>query len=315
MKKILAVTLNPCVDYTLTVPSFAQGKTNPVKRTRKDIAGKGINVCNYLKNVDAPVIAAGFDFVDGRVLVKDALDKRGIPYVLTNVSGNLRTNIKVIDPESGEMTEMNQKGEHVCLEKVMEVKKKICQVLDGMEEGSIMAVCGSVPTGVPADFYAQLIEEGKSRRIFTILDASGDLMRQGVKAKPDMIKPNLHELAQLLGKQVDSLEEIVEGAEAIRRSGVSMVCVSMGPRGALLSVESGCWYGTCPDVHVRGMQGAGDALVAAMAHRILDNDDPESLLRMGMAAANASIQLEGTQMAGPLEVAGMLGSIRVEKVK
>lgn len=315
MKKILAVTLNPCVDYTITVPSFAQGKTNPVKKTRKDVAGKGINVCHYLKNIDAPVIAAGYDFTDGRVLVKDALEKHGIPYVLTNVSGDLRTNIKIIDPESGEMTELNQKGGHVGMEKVMEVKRKICQVLDSMEEGSIMAVCGSAPSGVPADFYAQLIQEGKKRKIFTILDASGDLMRQGIKAKPELIKPNLNELAQLLGKRVESLEDIIEGAESIRKSGVSMVCVSMGPRGAVLCVEGGCWYGTCADVHARGLQGAGDALVAAMANRILQNDEPESLLRMGMAAANASIQLEGTLMAGPLEVAGMLGAIRVEKVR
>lgn len=81
MKKVVAVTLNPCVDYTITVPGLQKGKTNLVKSARKDISGKGINVCMQLKNMEQPVIAAGFDFVDGRVRVKDALEKRGIsPY-------------------------------------------------------------------------------------------------------------------------------------------------------------------------------------------------------------------------------------------
>ena len=316
MKKILAVTLNPCVDYTITVPAFSRGEKNPVKRARKDVAGKGINVCTLLRNMDAPVIAAGFDFVDGRVHVREALQKRDIPCVLTDVSGNLRTNIKILDAATEEMTELNENGYPVGVEKAREVREQICGILDGLEKGSVMVVSGSAPAGVPTDFYARLIEEGKKRNIFTILDASGELLRQGVAACPDLIKPNQEEFSQLTGRPLKSVDEIATEAGKIRQSGVPMVCVSMGRDGAVMAAEEGCWYAKCVEVdaHIRGLQGAGDALVAAMALQILQGNGPESMLRMGMAAASASIQLEGSQMAGPLEIAGMIEAIQIERI-
>lgn len=316
MKKILAVTLNPCVDYTITVPAFSKGEKNPVKKTRKDVAGKGINVCTLLRNMDAPVIAAGFDFMDGRVHVRDALQKRDIPYVLTEVSGNLRTNIKILDAATEAMTELNENGHPVSAEKAEEVREQICGILDALEEGSVMVVSGSAPAGVPTSFYGQLIREGKARNIFTILDASGELLRQGVAACPDLIKPNLEEFSQLAGRRLETVEEVAREAEKFRRSGVPMVCVSMGPEGAVLAAEEGCWSAKCMEVdaHIRGLQGAGDALVAAMALQILHGNGPESMLRMGMAAAKASIQLEGSQMAGPLEIAGMIDAIQIERI-
>ena len=315
MKKVVAVTLNPCVDYTITVPGLQKGKKNLVKSTRKEVSGKGINVCMQLKNMDQPVIAAGFDFVDGRVRVKDALEKRGIPHVLTNVSGTLRTNIKVLNPTAGEMTELNERGSAVREECVKEVGLKICQVLDELEAGSILTVNGSAPVGVPEDFYKYLIEEAKKRHIFTILDASGEMLRQGITAKPDLIKPNLDELQLLVLKKVETVDEIADAAEQLRAQGIPMVCVSMGSRGAVLSVEEGCWYAKSASVPIRGLQGAGDAMVAAMAQQILNDANPEYVLRMGMAAANAAVQLEGSQVAGPLEILGMMDAIYIEKIR
>ncbi len=314
MKKVVAVTLNPCVDYTITVPDLQKGKANVVKSARKDISGKGINVCMQLKNMEQPVIAAGFDFVDGRVRVKDALEKRGIAHVLTNVTGSLRTNIKVLDPNSGIMTELNERGGSVREESVQEICNKICHVMDELDEGSILTVNGSAPVGVPADTYKKLIEEAKKRHIFTILDASGELFRQGIKACPELIKPNLDELQELTGKTYETVEEIAKAADELRAGGVSMVCVSMGSRGALLSVGDGCWYAKSASVPIRGLQGAGDAMVAAMAMQILQDATPEYVLRMGMAAANAAIQLEGSLVAGPLEILGMMDAIAIEKL-
>lgn len=314
MKKVVAVTLNPCVDYTITVPGLQKGKTNVVKAARKDISGKGINVCMQLKNMEQPVIAAGFDFVDGRVHVKDALEKRGISHVLTNVSGTLRTNIKVLDPTTGVMTELNERGSAVREESVQEICHKICQVLDELDEGSILTLNGSAPVGVPDDTYRKLIDEAKKRNMFTILDASGELLRQGIKAEPALIKPNLDELQELMGRKIESVEEIAQAADELRAQGIPMVCVSMGSRGALLSVESGCWYAKSATVPIRGLQGAGDAMVAAMAMQILQDATAEYVLRMGMAAANAAIQLEGSLVAGPLEILGMMDAIAIEKL-
>ena len=263
MKKILTVTLNPCVDYTITVPAFSKGEKNPVKKARKDVAGKGINVCTLLRNMDAPVMAAGFDFMDGRVRVREALQKRDIPCVLTDVSGNLRTNIKILDAATEEMTELNENGHPVSVEKAREVQKQICGILDDLEEGSVMVVSGSAPAGVPTNFYEQLIREGKKRKMITILDASGELLRQGVAACPDLIKPNLEELSQLTGCRLETVDDIAREAEKIRRSGVPMVCVSMGPEGAVMAAEEGCWYARCVEVdaHVRGLQGDRKSVV------------------------------------------------------
>ncbi len=316
MKKIVAVTLNPCVDYTITVPDMEPGGKNMVKSSRKEVAGKGINVCRQVKNLDQPVMAVGFDYVDGQFTVKDALDRNGIPHSLTKVSGRLRTNVKILEPEKRKMTELNEPGTPVRASSVQAVFDNICHVLDELEPKSVLSINGSAPEGVPADFYKRLIEEGKKRQLITVLDASGDLLRLGIQAQPTMIKPNLAEFKQLIGKPVDTVEEIAREADLLRQQqGIHAVCVSMGARGAVFSVEEGCWHGESANVPIRGLQGAGDAMVAAMTMQILEDAVPEYILRSGMAAANAAIQLEGSQVAGALEILGMIDAITIRKIK
>ena len=117
-----------------------------------------------------------------------------------------------------------------------------------------------------------------------------------------------------MGRKIETVEEVAKAADELRAQGIPMVCVSMGSRGALLSVGEGCWYAKSASVPIRGLQGAGDAMVAAMAMQILQDATAEYVLRMGMAAANAAIQLEGSLVAGPLEILGMMDAIAIEKL-
>jgi fructose-1-phosphate kinase PfkB-like protein len=123
----------------------------------------------------------------------------------------------------------------------------------------ILVVTGSVPPGVPADIYAEAIRLAKASGVTTILDADGELLREGIKAKPDMIKPNIGELRRLLGRTIETEEEIIGAAMELVEVGIPYVCVSVGADGAYLVCGDGVYFTKGAEITVRGVQGAGDS--------------------------------------------------------
>ncbi len=291
---IYTLTLNPCIDKTVTVDGFEIGATNRSLSYEKEVCGKGINTAVVIHNIGYDVISLGFEYESGGS-VSSSLYQRGIKFDLVKVAGELRTNIKIYDRKSGITTELNEKGGEVSAEREAEVINKI---LTTVNKGDVFVMGGSVPLGVSNDIYYSLITELKALGVYTILDAEGELLSHGIKAKPDLIKPNRDELSDLLGRQIKSVGDAVSAAKELCISGVGAVCVSLGKEGAVLvSCEKTYHaFNKLDSSEIKGTVGAGDSMVAGLAIGLSNGSLNKDALIMGSALSAGSISLPSTQL-------------------
>ena len=294
--KIVVVSLNPSIDWQYSVENFALGELNRVECVRQDVGGKGINVCVALKNLGLEPICTGINFSQNGDVLTNKLDMLGICHDFVNVDGAIRTNIKLYENSSGAMTELNQPGAFVPEDALDLLAKKIC----GHEEDSILVLSGSLPKGVPADYYSRLCENWAGK---VILDADGDALSIAVdgNSPPFAIKPNLSELENTfninISAGISAPKDIAEFCRTrLISKGVSLVCVSMGDEGAVLVTKSGAWFCPALDVDVKAVQGAGDSMVAGILYAMHCDLPEEKYLTNAVAAAAASVILDGTDM-------------------
>ncbi len=308
---IATLTLNPCIDKTICINNFVFGGMNRVKETRVDPAGKGVNVAMAYRNLGGDVCCTGFNYDDGGQLVTDLLDKSGIRHDFVNVKGKLRTNLKIFDVSQRIATEINEPGYPVTENDLSKLLKKITEIKRGI---STLALCGSVPQGVPNSIYAQIIGMMRSLSIRCVLDAEKELLCEGSLAQPYLIKPNLHELESAVGIKLKSMSELVKAARKFIDMGVSIVAVSLGEDGALLVNETQVFRSPVVRVEVKGTAGAGDSMIAGFCLAIEKSLSADDLLRYGMAAAAASCMNEGTMLCKKDDFEVLLRRVKVKKV-
>lgn len=313
MKKVLTMTLNPCIDRTEYYDSFQVGATNIVKKAMEEVAGKGINVAVGLRHLNVPVKAMGFAYKEDKDKLYEKLDAEQIPHSFVEVAGRLRVNRKLFDESKSVMTECNEKGMPVTAEDIEALLRILCEEL---EDTSILVLSGSVPPGVDKDIYARMTTMANKAGVKVVLDASGELLLEGIKAKPYLIKPNKEEFQksflknEKINTDLDDTEIseqiLVDVSKEIVKGGLSYVCLSLGTDGAMLishkmseSVDEKGSFRVDKRpaimVTVRSLQGAGDAMVAGLCKAIYEGGE-EKMLAYALAMAASTISLEGTQM-------------------
>ncbi|MFU0832238.1 MAG: Tagatose-6-phosphate kinase [Oscillospiraceae bacterium] len=308
---IITVTLNPCIDRTVQVDGFVLGGTNHVTASRCDVAGKGINVSIALKNLGEDTCCLGFNFCSNGSPLKEMLQSRNIANDFVNVDGSMRTNIKIFDTKTGTMSELNESGCPVGPEPL----KRLEEILERyLPKASLLILNGSAPPGVPSNYYRTLAEMAQCHGVRTVIDAYGELLLEGMKAHPCLIKPNRDELAQTFGEEIHSQQDAVLAARRVIAQGADMVCVTLGKEGALLVTKDEAYFSAGADVPVRGVQGAGDSMVAGMSYALVRGIPLAEILRYGVAVAHGSLILEGTQMCSREGFLKMLPLISVEKI-
>ena len=227
---LTSVALNPSIDKTMVVENFELNKTNRAISERTDLGSKGINVANGAKTLGVDVTCIGFLFEKNGELFTDNFKDRGIKYDFIMCDGQVTTNIKVVDPKNNTLTEINGIMPSVNYRHVQRIKELVEKYA---AQSRVMVFAGSLPSGAAADLYRELIEICSKYSVKCYLDTSGDALREGIKAQPFMIKPNLFELEQLFSTKIDSDAGVVEAARQIADSGVKCVVVSLGERGAI----------------------------------------------------------------------------------
>ena len=291
---IITVTLNPAVDRTMHVPKFCAGRVNRATAARVDAGGKGINVSKALKELGCESVACGL--IAGRYgrAIKEQLASAGIKYDFVEVPGETRMNIKIIS-DDGTHTDINEPGFAVS---EADFERLVERVSKNARHDTIVVLSGSVPPNLPLSAYEKLcltIAEKPGVRL--IVDADGVHLRAALAARPVFIKPNVSELAGVLGYEPSDLPQIVEGARRMIELGAQNVAVSMGGDGAVFVSASRALLVTPPKVQVLGPVGAGDVMVAAISQALEDKNDFEALARYAAAAGTASVTVEGTRMA------------------
>lgn len=289
---IYTVTLNPAIDKTVEIPDFTTGKVNRVCSLRLDAGGKGINVTKCLMNLGVESIAAMICGGSSGKKLLTMLSHQHVQTLAVSVPGETRTNLKIIDPTGKTNTDINEAGPEIPHETLETLKHAL---EERIQPGDGIILSGSLPKGADVTTYQRWCEYFRSRGALVYLDADGEAMKAGIQAKPYMIKPNDEELARLLGKPMQSLEDLLQAGTALVENGIEEVVISLGSKGALFLNRDSIHLAKALMVPVRSTVGAGDSMVAAMAYSKAKNLPREQQIRLAVAMGAASVMCDGTQ--------------------
>lgn len=308
---VITVTLNPAMDKTMSVDDFSLGKVNRVSGIRYDIGGKGINVSKVLINFGVESSCMGFMGGIWENNIKDEIEKRKIDYRFTHIEGNTRTNTKIVDKVNNTFTDINEAGPEIekeTLEAFIDDFKKICSSDD------IVVLSGGVSPSVPRDIYAVLTAAAKEKGATVILDADGELLKEGLKSKPDIIKPNEHELSVLFDIDGKDKKQLILAGKKLIGSGISKILISLGAEGAIYITNNGVLYAEGVKVPVKSTVGAGDSMVAALVYSLINKFTDTDTLKYAMSFGVSSVTLEGTQACSLKQVREYLGKIKITRL-
>ena len=280
---IYTVTFNPSLDYIVTVNDFRLGETNRTASEQMLPGGKGINVSTVLENLGFDNTALGFVAgFTGREIVSKVQELGFQSEFIELDEGWSRINIKMKDFDG---TEINGQGPAISWAALQALLEK----LDGLKEGDVLVLAGSIPASIPETIYAEIMKRLDGKGVLTVVDATNDLLMEVLPYHPFLIKPNQHELGAIFGVELDTQESVVPYARKMQEQGALNVLVSMGGKGAvLLDADGEVHMLPAPERTLVNAVGAGDSMVAGFLAGWLEKKDYEHAFRMGVSAGSAS---------------------------
>lgn len=284
---IYTVTFNPAIDYVIHTGKMKFGSVNRSESEKIYFGGKGINVSFVLSELGIRSKALGFVAGFTGEAIEKGVAAKGIETDFVHLgNGFSRINVKI---KSDNETELNGQGPKISEDDLDLLFHK----LDKLQDGDTIVLAGSIPNTLPSDIYEKILEFLSDKKIKTVVDATKDLLRNVLKYKPFLIKPNNHELGEMFGVTLNTNEEIAEYAAKLKEMGARNVLVSMAGDGALLLDENGKTHicGVCKGT-VKNSVGAGDSMVAGFIAGSLEGDY-EYALKLGTAAGGATAFSDG----------------------
>jgi 1-phosphofructokinase/tagatose 6-phosphate kinase len=311
---ILTVTLNAAIDRTVAVPNFRLGQRHRAVEARTMAGGKGVNVARALRLLGRPVIAAGMAGGASGTRLLESLREESVLTAFTPISGETRTNLAVIDPTSGEQTEINDRGPEVSEAELELFTEKLLYLAQG---ASICVLAGSVPPGTPEDFYARLITELRGLGVPAVLDTDGEQMRAGLRAEPAVVAPNIGEAEEAVGHEFSDDDDFGLGLTSL---------LEMGAGDAIITSETGCVavVGEGADRHryearIEQLEpvttvGSGDCFLAGYVAARFEGASPRDCLAFGVACGAESTQHFGAGTLDRREVERLLPQIQISEL-
>ncbi|MEU6260047.1 1-phosphofructokinase family hexose kinase [Streptomyces sp. NPDC047043] len=279
---ILTVTLNTALDITYRVAALRPHTTHRVTEVTERPGGKGLNVARVLAALGHEVTVTGFTGgATGRAVQEQLAAVPQVVDALVPVTGASRRTIAVVDERTGDTTQLNEPGPVVTPTEWSAFQEAYEDLLPS---ANAVALCGSLPPGVPVGAYAGLVRTARAAGVPVLLDTSGEPLRRGVAARPDIIKPNADELAELTGSH-----EPLRATQDARRRGAHAVVASLGTDGLLAVTPEGRWRAT-PPTHVHGNPtGAGDSAVAGLLSGLVEDLPWPDRLARAVALSAATV--------------------------
>jgi 6-phosphofructokinase 2 len=305
---VVTLTLNPAIDESASVAQVLSERKLRCGPTRHEPGGGGINVSRVLRRFgdEAPAIypAGG----PAGELLGRLLDAEGVTRWPVPIKGWTRENLNVLEESSGRQYRFCQAGPTLEREEI----ERCVGVLRGLRPAPEFVVAsGSLPPGVPPDFYAHLAHLVRDSGSRLVLDASGEALRMAAEAGVFMLKPSLREFQELMESPGADEARLVElGRMLVARGGCELLVLSLGSNGALWMTAAAEGRIPAPAVPVASGVGAGDSMVAGMLHRLLRGRDVGEAVRYGVAAAAASVMNPGTALCLLEDVERLYAAIR-----
>lgn len=280
---IYTITMNPALDYVVDLPNFKVNQVNRVIEEHIFYGGKGINVAVVLKELGFDSCCLGFVAGFTGEELEKGIKELGVKSDFVHVSNGLtRINVKI---HSQQETELNGLGPEVNDQDIECLFEKLKQ----LTSDDVLVISGSVPASMSLSIYDQILQRVDTSKVKVVVDATGDLLKQTLKYKPFLIKPNNHELAELFHVELKTIDDIEKYARQLQKMGAVNVLVSMAKDGALLIDENGHKHrlGVCKGT-VKNSVGAGDSMVAGFIAGYLSNLDYQEILKLATAAGGAT---------------------------
>ncbi|MFI7504223.1 1-phosphofructokinase family hexose kinase [Streptomyces sp. NPDC049687] len=276
---ILTVTLNTALDITYRVPALRPHASHRVTDVTERPGGKGLNVARVLAALGHEVTVTGFvGGATGRV-VRERLTQ--VADALVPVRGTTRRTVAVVDAGTGDTTQLNEPGPVITPTEWSAFQRAYSELV---ADADAVALCGSLPPGVPVGAYAGLVRTARAVGIPVLLDTSGEPLRRGVAARPDIIKPNAAELAELTGSH-----EPLRATQGARRRGAQSVVASLGAEGVIAATPEGRWRATPPARMHGNPTGAGDSVSAGLLSALVEGLTWPDRLARAVALSAATV--------------------------
>ncbi|MBA2536337.1 MAG: 1-phosphofructokinase family hexose kinase [Actinobacteria bacterium] len=312
---IVTVTLNAAMDRTLSVPNFQLGQRHRASLGFASAGGKGINVARALKHIGVPVVCTGFAGGRNGTQIVEDLTSDGILNDFVRIRGESRTSVAVLDPISNAYTEINEWGPDVAGDELEMLREKLAYLTQG---ASFVVFAGSLPRGVDAEFYAEMIREANRRHVLTVIDAEGEALRLAVEAEPYLVSPNVREAEALVGHEFNDDDDLTNGLDEI---------AALGARNVLITLETGCYAllrddreehrvrALAPRLEAVSRVGAGDTLLAGFIAAREAGRSVEEAVRSAVAAGAASVVEAGPGRFDPREASRLSSLVTVERLE
>ena len=312
---IVTVCLNPALDQTTTLAALKPGAVHRALAARTDPGGKGINVSKTIAALGGSSLAMAFCGGFAGQQLQAMVQALGIRTDFIRVSGETRTNTKIFDVSTGETTDINQAGPVIGR---TELDLFAARLFAHVVPGDTVVLAGSSPQGVPDDLYNQWIVRLKEKGVRVLLDADGDRLKSALPAKPDVIKPNLQELLDILPAQacegMSPLSCAVLAAHQLIDQGISLVAISQGADGATMVSAEGVMRLPGLAIKPKSSVGTGDAMVAALAYGLDRGLPMEQTYALSLATSAAAAMTEGTQPAPRALVDSLLSEVQMHRL-
>lgn len=312
--RVCTVTLNPAIDLTAGMSGFRPGRVNRIAWDRADPGGKGVNVASFLADFGVGVTVTGFMGSENAAPFTALFAEKAIVDRFVPLTGRTRTNVKLIDETAeGEdaVTDLNFPGPTVDISALDALDAALEDITTDHEW---FVLSGSLPIGVPDDVYQRITTRLHQRGRKVVADASGAALRRVVEARPDLIKPNIHELRDLVGTVGETPEAVAQAARAVHRQGVATVVVSMGENGAVFVDSDGAVHAHPPPVTVTSTVGAGDAMVAGLVLGRMRGLDMDHRARLATAFSAAALTTLGPRLPAREMVEHLAGQVEITRL-
>lgn len=301
---IYTVTLNPAIDYYISMKEFQEGKLNSINNGYTLAGGKGINVSKVLKNFGTESIALGFVGGFTGDYIKKNLKEYEICENFVELKENTRINIKM----KTENTETEIAGHSPNISQ--DEYEKFLETIKSIKEGDILVLSGSVPKSLSSNIYEEIINI-LPKGVKVILDTRGESYKSALTKGVYLTKPNNVELEEFFNEKYETLEDIIKAGKKLRELGSENVIISLGKNGSVLITEKEVFIGNVPKGELVSSVGAGDSMIAGILYGITNNMEIKDAYKYGIASGSATAFSEGLTSLEKMK--SLLDDIKIEK--
>lgn len=305
------MTVNPAIDRNVTTDRLVFEDRAYILSTSESAGGRGINASCVIASFGGETRAVVTSGGTSAERFQKLLGCCGYPIDVVAIRNDIRTNLTITD-KHGLTVKLNEVGPKLDKAEVEQVEKTVRDKIAGSQW---LMLCGSLPPGVPADFYARLIEIAHKKKVKVLLDADGDALREGIQAKPTIVAPNQQEAERLLDTALLTRSHFLDGVRRIAAMGAQSVTLSLGSRGAIGLNGKSLWEAIPPRIDAVCPIGSGDALAAAFIWSMANRGDFADALRWGVAAGTASAKLPGVRFASLAQTKEVYEKVELRKAE